>query len=249
MPKRKCLFCDNVPNSKEHIFPKWVLAKLPEQPLYGFVGPHKEVTIHKQWLVGTVCRDCNSGWMSDLETTASPLLGPLIHGNPKHFDKHAQSIIAAWSTKMAMLMDSITVAPHRPLFYQRGEGISLRDSLSIPARTFVWFGRYLAIGLSAESSGCYYNVPGRIELFGGFVCTLLIGQLTIQSLTIRAPEEYSHGAILLNPTPGPWGELLAQVWPFQHSIHWPPIIAFDKKVFPRNLLSDRWRRGNERKTF
>src|SRR5581483_12340242 len=104
---RTCLFCDNPVNSKEHVWPEWVLAKLPKQTIMGFVGSSKGIVFHREWKVKCACRSCNSGWMSDLETDGSSVLGPLIDGRSTHLSALQQRLIAAWAIKTAMVVDSV----------------------------------------------------------------------------------------------------------------------------------------------
>lgn len=181
MAQRQCLFCDDQANSREHLWPKWMLEKLPPiQTIIGSVGKNKDIPVGRELKVRCVCEDCNGGWMSDLETDNTPLLGPLVDGKSSRFDLQQQHSIAAWALKTAMIMDSMTVSIERPMFFTSEERIALRTQREIPSRTRVWLGRCLHNALVAESGGCRFSMPGREGLHDGFIGTLAVGQLAVQ---------------------------------------------------------------------
>jgi hypothetical protein len=83
----KCIFCDNFADSKEHIWAEWMLPHLPKKgvsshEVYSEVifSKHSAVTITKRsgepqsGRLCIVCEDCNTGWMSDLQKAAKPIL-------------------------------------------------------------------------------------------------------------------------------------------------------------------------------
>jgi hypothetical protein len=45
--------------------------------------------------VGDVCRQCNSGWLSELEAAVKPLLTPMIRGDRQTLGPEDQRIVAA----------------------------------------------------------------------------------------------------------------------------------------------------------
>jgi hypothetical protein len=52
----------------------------------------------------TICRDCNGGWMSDLESRAATLLKPVL-GDPNaviNLDLRAQADLALWAARTAL---------------------------------------------------------------------------------------------------------------------------------------------------
>jgi hypothetical protein len=86
-PRKKCIFCDNFADSKEHIWAEWMLPHLPKKgvsshEVYSEVifSKHSAVTITKRsgepqsGRLRIVCEDCNTGWMSDLQKAAKHIL-------------------------------------------------------------------------------------------------------------------------------------------------------------------------------
>ncbi len=57
--------------------------------------------------VGSVCRDCNHHWMSDLETWASTTLKPMLRGEGQGLTVEQQATVAQWATKTAMALDQV----------------------------------------------------------------------------------------------------------------------------------------------
>lgn len=88
--KPKCLFCQSEDLSKEHIFPKWFRPYIPQTIFEGFqfsnfgdeslksilekaTSQGKKENSHG-YTTKLVCRDCNSTWMSRLESEAKEIL-------------------------------------------------------------------------------------------------------------------------------------------------------------------------------
>ena len=197
--------------------------------------------------------------MSDLETANIPIMEPMVLDNSRFLDAAEQWAVARWALKTAMLLDSATVAPERPMFYSREECVSLRQSQTIPRGTLVWLGRSLDTGFVAQSSGVWFSMsaPGSKpintseELILGHVTTILIGHLALQVFTMRVPAEHGYGTISVNAGEGPWDELLTGIWPPCRNAYWPPLLAFTEGI-PRlhlDRLRSRWRYGTERKIF
>src|SRR5438128_11537493 len=93
--KRRCVFCGGDRIDSEHVFPKW-LTRLTDEVL------KLRGESHHPWLIVRaqkqrkafsldmtakwVCEDCNSGWMSDLESKAEPIPTPMILGYEEPHD-------------------------------------------------------------------------------------------------------------------------------------------------------------------
>jgi hypothetical protein len=53
-----------------------------------------------------LCHDCNTGWMQDLESRSQGLLTPMILGRAHTLDSEQQIIVATWTAKTAMVIES-----------------------------------------------------------------------------------------------------------------------------------------------
>ncbi len=174
----RCVFCGwEGTLTKEHAWPDWIRDVLPAGHVKGHSQQHRvaattgEVTaitpvLHEKAAnrkVQVVCqRECNGGWMSDLENTAKPLLVPIILGEAPHLSEQDQTTISLWAAKTAMmlqLMHPMAIrgipAAHYQYVYEHREA---------PSPMRVW--------LSAASSHFYrtahytrgYRLPGRSHL-------------------------------------------------------------------------------------
>ena len=74
-----CIFCPNDANSKEDMFPRWILTLVQTRyPLYRKVGDKPAtVTEDQEVRLPCVCMKCNNGWMSRLETKVQKYMGAL----------------------------------------------------------------------------------------------------------------------------------------------------------------------------
>lgn len=102
--------------SDEHIIARWLLEHLGIGTTTITPG-HLNVrsgdiiqTRHhtlNNFVGGSVCRDCNSGWMSELESQAKPILQTLI-ANPHRLSKLRKAerrIVARWTFKTAAIFN------------------------------------------------------------------------------------------------------------------------------------------------
>jgi len=109
--------------SREHVVAAWYLEsrgirkKRIELGLYGpdFCLIEPRPLVLDSLLAGKVCENCNSGWMSQLEGAARPILIPLISGaqHPRNLDSAEKEILAKWAFKTAFALDAATMGPRR----------------------------------------------------------------------------------------------------------------------------------------
>lgn len=109
---RRCVFCGTEGSlTKEHVVPRWFTNAIERSPQGRFIherendvrvlSTREATSIDIQ--VKAVCRACNSGWMSQLEATAQPLLLPLMAGYGTTLDRNVMNKITLWSIKTAMM--------------------------------------------------------------------------------------------------------------------------------------------------
>jgi hypothetical protein len=243
---RQCLFCDQNADSKEHLWPLWILERRKSQPIRHSIGgspvkiiPTPELTVR------TVCRLCNNEWMNDLETKNKPLIGCLMDDFSAPLDASQQSLLAAWAMKTAMVSDSVNTRS-RSLFYERSECEKLRLSYTIPERTSIWIGRYVGDGFSLDGTDIGITVPEVPQVKKGHVTTILVGHFAIQVLAVRFLPEYKS-TVKVMPKTGQWDDLLLNIWPIgSRPVAWPPPLSFTKSgSLSIARLADRWRIGNK----
>jgi hypothetical protein len=65
-----------------------------------------------------VCHDCNTGWMSQLESKVKPILTPIILGRDYVLSPDDQTLVAAWCLKTSAMLDrsiggsATVIVPH-----------------------------------------------------------------------------------------------------------------------------------------
>lgn len=81
-----CAFCSNTRGfTKEHIIPEWLLAelgiandKIRAAPSFLSLRGQDRELFSRRLVFGRVCKACNEGWMSQLETAVMPVLKLLL---------------------------------------------------------------------------------------------------------------------------------------------------------------------------
>lgn len=108
-----CVFCGTHkgPFHVEDVFPEWVRDVLPvplevSRSMTGSDYQWRRNVLHAK-LKHAVCRSCNNGWMSDLETAVIPYLRDMMAPKavPVNLNAHKQTIIAFWANLKAICLE------------------------------------------------------------------------------------------------------------------------------------------------
>lgn len=117
--QRLCVFCrapiTKQTVSREDTVPKWLQAELGianervEPTLTAPSGEQLKQRVHPvdQLLTGGVCRSCNNGWMSQLESAVMPILRPLIGSTRSvaSLTRAERHVLSRWAVKTAFMLD------------------------------------------------------------------------------------------------------------------------------------------------
>jgi hypothetical protein len=244
---RVCAFCPNPANTLEHLWPDWILKSLrASQPIRHTIGKRPPFDVKSPEVkTRAVCEQCNGGWMSNLEVVNRPLVGALIHDISAPIEPIQQANLAAWTMKTAMVLDAINSA--RLPFYQATERSLLRTNSTVPSGTTVWLGRHSGSSFHAGGTDVWLDQGEISKAARGCVTTIVVGHLAIQSFTVHAlrPEYRDQPIETIVIKPGPWNELLCQVWPSGGTVSWPPVRTFTTGGRSSiAALMDRWRTGS-----
>lgn len=176
MPRKeagKCIFCGKGNLSKEHFWPEWTSSLLPSYPANQHVERLQIITrvtkLKGPPLVRTkpgnawtkkirvVCKACNNGWMSVLETAVRPILTPLICTTPHTIDAAPSLVLARWVALKIM------VGEHN----QRGDAVTspeerrvFQESLEIPKNFRIWIAK---CGVGGWETA-YFRHSGTVSL-------------------------------------------------------------------------------------
>lgn len=125
MAAKRCVFCKSEKKlTLEHVFPEWLSRLYPDglavtNEITGEHGKYWESAIF-QHKTRVVCKDCNEGWMSELELKVMPLITELFTLKRKVIDKYQQDDLAFWVQKTMLMINLATPGSLRitPDFYE-----------------------------------------------------------------------------------------------------------------------------------
>jgi len=149
---------------------------------------HQSVARSLNLKAHVVCKDCNSGWMSDLEEQeAKPTMREMIlHAAPISLLPSGIAAITAFTFKCAVVADHERPSRGKPFFPHH---IRLRFSrtLEIPVGVQIWISAlHRAQGLGGRFTAHYMKIhDGRYKGFQLYSFTYLIGALVLQLTASR----------------------------------------------------------------
>jgi len=229
---RTCLFCDQRANTREDVWPKWLLASIGHDPTsptqyWNTVKVPPKTWVGPRFLIRHVCKGCNEGWMSELEETARKTMGPLINDISLRLDSQRQRILALWGCKTAMVFEGAKQEKNK--FYPKIARQLLCQKQALPDDTMVWIGRFSqsnllhAEGRKLVARQSTPDAPAE----DGCATTFVMKRLVIQALSIKRKPESHAANIRLEVQGGSWDRKLIQVWPVaDRTLSWPPSQSF-----------------------
>lgn len=248
-----CIFCPNEANSKEDMFPRWVLKLVQTRyPLYRKVGDKPAtVTEDQEIRLPCVCMKCNNGWMSRLEKKVQKYMGLLIDDFSLPLDRDYQKGLAEWAVKTAMVND--TVESHQR-FFTEAECHAFKRDRTLPDGTQIVAGRFTGRSLDADGNDFTLITPDSKLIVRGHVFTVMVGHLVMQVMSMHVEPEFHGKTVKMECNPGPWDTGLIQIWPkIRNSVEWPPPVSFSTVNGPKHYgnFRYRWRRdsGHEVRTY
>jgi hypothetical protein len=164
---------------------------------------------------GSVCLECNNGWLSELETVASPIIGPLLLGEPTSLTTEEQRVVSFWSYKTVLLLQMIRAKEDRPIPARR-----FREAFELgrpPADVRIWLG--LPHGNNAMHEGSTeINLANDRHAVPGFFTAVAIGRLLILCAgRLRSGPEQLRIGHKTDP------RIAIDIWPASlRARYWPP---------------------------
>jgi alpha/beta hydrolase fold len=111
-----CLFCNDKASTREDAWPIWLVKRFP-LPIAARMFAERGGNRLGDWpqakprlTVKDLCRSCNNGWMSRLEGEAKPVVECLLDSDISVIDTLAQSTLAVWAVKTAMVLEALTAS-------------------------------------------------------------------------------------------------------------------------------------------
>lgn len=247
---KRCVFCQGPrppSDPPEHVFPQWIsriLQQLPGDGNFHIASSDPDLPSYECSIIAlttnAVCRACNGGWMSDLESVVSPLLSGAITASSTTLPDHHHKTLATWAAKTAMMLDcsygdlgSRRVIPdaHCHDLYANN---APRHYTMVAATSF---GYHPGRQTFRHAWSCRTKIEGiRLSTgtrFDSYFVTFQYGYFVVQVVVLdteQHPPATFSGADLRLPggqvVPGP--DFIRQIWPrLGKAIAWPPPVGLD----------------------
>lgn len=232
-PQQFCIFCGGARLSKEHLLSDWLKELFPRTPNDQHSlgesegGPFKVTTGQGHSgskKIRTVCRDCNSQWISEIDNAAKSTIVPLIQGASVTVDEAMQTTIATWLSKIATVGDSRNRAKS---VITPAERTFIKDNTQPPRCWEVWIFSYDGVDRRDLS---FFQDSGKLEIttvpppgikLSGYVETTFIGMGKLAALVIanNLPEIQLKASVL--------DSRARRIWPVSPSFDWPITPPLD----------------------
>jgi hypothetical protein len=233
--------------TKEHVWPAWLADYIPDASALGHAerwssGAGRQ-RFPQRLLAATVrafCETCNSGWMSQLELAAKPIVGPMVSGLIADLDTKAQQVIANWVALKGLVavQTSQTEQPIPERHYK-----AIYDARGAPANTIqVWIGqrRNLAaphrLGVVEDFSAEFMPLTNVLPHFprpallarylseGGIINATIFRVGHFFALVIQ----HDWPGLQVRPIVGSDADYAFKpIWPAVSTVRWPPLRPVD----------------------
>jgi hypothetical protein len=164
-PPGRCIFCEGGavpgnPMTGEHVWSDWMAPFLPGDTgnsYFEFMHNfrNKNVPIGDAMMERTrqgaakgkkikaVCMECNTGWMSRMETAVKPILIPLLLGQPTLLTGESRKTLTEWIVLKVLVSEhnSIQRSPPDPIFDQQARN-RFKATSAIPPSFRIWIGMH-----------------------------------------------------------------------------------------------------------
>jgi hypothetical protein len=172
--------------------------------------------------VRDVCEPCNTGWMSDLESRAKPLLSGPITDRPYSYSIPDQFVIAVWATKTVLV--ALRAIPRQPEVISPAMYRWFAEHRAPLPNSVAWIGRYDGDGewpVSFKLHAAGYGPidepqPSYEEAIKGFHAVFAAGHLAFFVFGIPdgpRVDGNSHAKRVL-------------IWPnAEGAVAWPPPVS------------------------
>lgn len=236
-----CVFCANQATlTREHVLPQW-LSSLPagEGPFtikrLNETGQAIEYQAKGVDIVArAVCGPCNSGWMANLETAASPLLSPMIEGEYMSMTPDEQDIVSRWAAKTAIML---LYATHPPIGASPQHRTYLFEG-ELPPNTGIWLAKYRADPPAYNSWIRTRVIEMRLagqrdDILTGQSVTLTLGYY-VQQVLLTPPRWFGRSFTFTAPAALEGRFLLI---PQEKAVRWPTPYAVSTDELEHNADS------------
>lgn len=233
---RQCAFCGSTKRIEaEHVWPHWAAELFADEGTFAyyrqFVGVGYEPEAPSAWSqkpfelkVRAVCKSCNNGWMSDLETAAKDMLfGSAFSGHGRVLSRGGQRTLAGWALKTAMMAEHTNARSRRGIPGVEYE--HLWEHREPSANVRIWLASYaganavalaLPFGIDVGRDRLPARERGERNVWGS---TILFGPVVFQILGSDVPKVLDVFDLATPNT--------HQIWPYRRPFTWTPHPGLD----------------------
>jgi hypothetical protein len=244
-PSRKtCIFCGSTEMSAEHLYPDWLRQLYPvskksrhstlnvsiRDETSATPGVSKSQRSHpraiNQIKAKVVCRKCNTGWMSRLESDAKPILKSLIAGERTILTAREHKVLACWAAKTVAVASgaSFEIATEHLALPNIERRRIMRRALSKKWDIRVAFRQIHGVELGAVLHNGHIGSPkdksSNTAVYNTTNSLIVLGPLVIFTLFSRLDFEAHEGTPVLEP--------FIRLLPYRGVAEWPPKIVIDE---------------------
>jgi hypothetical protein len=223
---KPCIFCGKPADSKEDLFPRWILERVKtREPLYRQVGDAPpEITEDQEVRIPCVCQPCNNTWMSGMEMTVQKFLGPMIDDFSLPLDRQYQQNLSEWAVKCAMCNDTVD---RHPRFFTEAECHAFKQKRTIPRGTLVFAARFIGRSLDSNGVDLTLTEPESGDLLvRAHIYNVMVGHVVLQVLSWHPEPPHIGKIIRFAVRKGLWSQLTIQIWPAKKKpVTWPPPMS------------------------
>jgi hypothetical protein len=205
-------------------------------------NPEAGIAIKEKSAKGTAfttrafCRDCNGGWMADLEDEVKPVLEPMLHGRPILLDEHGKAVLSFWAMKTILAFQAVEA---KETTFARPEDFrAFYEARAALAGSEIWLGAVSAGG-EAFYRGHSARLPdSEASAVDGFGATLIVGHAAFyllhgyeRSFGLRIRRSLADALRRIHP-PAPGG----QSWPPPRLLEYDPESGLAGLVMNNSML-------------
>jgi hypothetical protein len=222
-----CIFCPRRADSREHLWAEWI-GKVLARNQYRLRRKTQNGVFH-QWQSSTlnvkarvVCTQCNTTWMSDLESEVRLILRDMIlHNAAVSILPRGIASLAAYAFMKAVIASHMK--SDRAPFFSRTACARFAATLEIPPGVQVWTA---AMRSGVFLDGTFKTLYGKshgdsVPNFETHVCTLAVRYVVLQTVAGRFTK---HSWLPFNLAQDvKWDNFSIPLWPSDGTpITWPP---------------------------
>jgi hypothetical protein len=173
---KRCLFCENSADSLEHVIPQWIHRAVSPQsdgafPVNvgryvqgkGYLDQREQISL--AFKARIVCKNCNNGWMSELESEIQNLLCPFLSVPFPDFGSTECNQLRVSAPRIALWMAKTALTTSFALPGRQRLPASLADHISrhmAPPGVWIDIAKSNQIGIGAALSKTFFTINGDV---------------------------------------------------------------------------------------